>query len=315
MATQIPGQPEHLEPPPVDRPVPPGTNAPTPPYNFQGGMPPQGPYYPQPQPGGYYYPGRPMMARPYPRRRHPVAVGLAFFFGGIIFLTIVAGVLFSLFALNVLDWPGNGPTVTETGTVALDNATQANIEIHKGIGNLTLSSGTTDLMSGTYTFNNSRWRPEVSYSVNGTTGYLTVQQPDGPFFGSFRYDWDLRFKSGTPLDFRFDLGVGNSTLNMAGLTLSGLNIQAGVGNTDLNLAGISLNSSINGNINGGVGNLNIRLPQDIGAQVVITQGLGRIHVNGMRASGNTYTNDAFGKTPNSIRLNISSGVGEITINQ
>ncbi|MBN9387681.1 MAG: hypothetical protein J0I20_06475 [Chloroflexi bacterium] len=317
MATQISGQPEHLEPPPADRPAPPGPNAPMPPYNYPNAMPPQGTYYQQPQPGGYYYPGvpsRPVMRPPYPRQRHPVAIGLALFFGGVIFLTVLAGVFFSLFALNILDWPGRGPLVTETRTVALDNATQANVEIHKGIGNLIVNSGATDLMSGTYSFNNTRWRPEINYSVNGTTGNLILRQPDGPFFGSFHYDWDLRFKSGTPLDFRFDLGVGNANLNLSGLTLTGLNIQAGVGNTDINLAGITT-TTLNGNINGGVGSITIRVPQDIGVQLVINQGLGQIHVNGLRANGNTYTNDAFGKTANSIRLNISSGVGEITINQ
>jgi hypothetical protein len=254
------------------------------------------------------------MPPPYPRQRHPVAVGLALFFGGIIVLTVLAGVFFSLFALNILDWPGNGPLVTETRTVALDNATQARVEIYKGVGNLTVSSGATDLLSGTYTFNNSKWRPEVNYSVNGTTGNLTVRQPSGPFFGSSHYDWNLRFKSGTPLDFRFELGVGNTNLNLAGLTLSGLNIQAGVGNTDLNLAGVTT-TNLTGNINGGVGNITIRVPQDIGVQIVITQGLGQVHVNGLRANGNTYTNDAFGNTANTIRLNVSSGVGEITINQ
>ena len=317
MATQVSGQPEQGEPPQVDYPASPGNNAPMPPYNFPNAAQPQGPYFPHPgQPAGYYYPGvppRPMMP-PYRRRANPVAVGLGLFFAGLVLLTILAAVFFSLFALNVLDWPGNGPLVTETRTVALGNATQVNVEIHKGVGNLTVAGGGMDLMSGTYTYNNSQWKPEVNYNVSGSTGNLIVRQPSGSFFGSSHYNWDLRFKNETPLDFRFELGVGNTTLNMAGLTLSGLNVQAGVGNTDINLAGITT-TNMSGNINGGVGNITIRVPQDIGVQVVVNQGLGRIHINGLKASGNTYTNDAFGKTSNSIRLNISSGVGEITINQ
>lgn len=319
MATQISGEPEQGNQAPVAKPENIYPNAPLPPYNFPNPMPPQGPYYQRPgQPAGYYYPGvppRPMVPPGYRTRRHPAAITLAIFFGAVIIVTIAAGVIFSLFALNVLDWPANGPLVTETRTVALDNATQANVEIHKGIGNLTVGSGATDLLSASYSFNNARWRPEFNYSVNGTTGFLTVRQPDGPFFGSYKYDWDLRFKTGTPLDFRFDLGVGNTTLNMAGLTLNSLNVEAGVGNTDINLAGITVATNLNGNINGGVGNITIRIPQNIGTQVVISQGLGRIHVNGLRANGNTYSNDAYGKTANSIRLTISSDVGEITINQ
>lgn len=319
MANQISGMPGPGAAPPEDRPETTGPTAPVPPYNYPTGMQPQGPYIPHPgQPAGYYYPGVPprtMMPPGYRRRRHPVAITLAIFFGSIIVLTVLAGIVFSLFALNVLDWPGNGPLVTETRAVTLDNATQANVEIHKGIGNLVVASGTTDLMNASYTFNNSRWRPEINYNVNGSTGNLTVRQPDGPFLGSFKYDWDLHFKSGTPLDFRFDLGVGNTTLKMAGLTLSGFNVQAGVGNTEINLAGVTITNNLTGSINGGVGDITIRVPQEIGVQVVVSQGLGQVHINGLRANGNTYTNDAYGKTANSIRLNVSSGVGEITITQ
>jgi hypothetical protein len=317
MATQVTGQPVQGEPPVGDNPASPGNNVPMPLYNFPDTVQRQGPYFPPPgQPPGYYYPGIPPMPMrpPYGRRGDPVGRAFGLFFAALILLTVLAAVFFSLFALNVLDWSGSGPLVTETRTVALDNASQVNVEIHKGIGNLTVAGGAADLLSGTYTYNNAQWKPEVNYNLNGSTGNLTVRQPASKFFGSFRYDWDLRFKSGTPLDFRFELGVGNTTLNMAGLTLSGLNVQAGVGNTDINLAGI-IATNLVGNINGGVGNIIIRVPQNIGVEVVVNQGLGRVHVNGLRASGNTYTNDVFGKTANSIRLNVSSGVGEITINQ
>lgn len=320
MATQISGQPDQGETAQGAKPPTTGTPSPVPPYDYSypGQSPGPGPYYQYPQqPGGYYYQGQPpryTVLSPNRRRSHPVALTLAFFFGGVIFLTILAGVFFSLFALNILDWPGNGPLITDNRTVALGNATQANVEINKGVGNLTVSSGASDLLNGTYYYNNSQWKPEVNYNVNGTTGTLTVRQPNGSFFGSSRYNWDLQFKNGIPLDFRFDLGVGNSTLNLSGLTLSGLSVQAGVGNIDINLAGITTTNMI-GNINGGVGNLTIRIPRDIGVQIVVNHGLGQVNVNGLKANGNTYTNDAFGTAANSIRLYVSGGVGQITINQ
>lgn len=280
---------------------------------------PKGPYYPYPNPpqqGGYYYPGippRPMIMPTYRKSGGSVVVGLVIFFVALIFITVLGGILFTVFALNGFNWD-NGPLTTSTATVALNNATQAQVDINKGVGNLTVSGGAENqnLMNATYTYNNSRGVPDVNYNVSGTTGNLSIRQPDGNFFGTFHNDWDLKFKNGTPLDFRFELGVGNTTLNMAGLSLSGLNVKAGVGNTIINLNGITP-VNFNGNINGGVGNITIRVPQDIGVQVTVSQGLGKVQVNGLRSNGNTYYNDAFGTTTNVIRLNVNSGIGNIVI--
>jgi predicted membrane protein len=116
------------------------------------------------------------------------------------------------------------------------------------------------------------------------------------------------------LDFKFGLGVGNTVLNMAGLNVTGLVVDVGVGNTQIDLTGITP-ADITGTINGGVGNITLRVPQDIGVQITVKHGLGKVQVNGLMVSGDTYTNAAYGKTANTIRLNVSSGLGNIVIEQ
>ena len=44
-----------------------------------------------------------------------------------------------------------------------------------------------------------------------------------------------------------------------------------------------------------------------------TGGIGSINANGLKREGDEYTNDLYGKSPVSLRLDISGGVGNIEL--
>jgi hypothetical protein len=68
-------------------------------------------------------------------------------------------------------------------------------------------------------------------------------------------------------------------------------------------------------VKGGIGQAAIRLPKDVGVMAHASGGLGSIRTEGMHKEDGQYTNDAYGKTPHKITLEVQGGIGEIELIQ
>ncbi len=66
-------------------------------------------------------------------------------------------------------------------------------------------------------------------------------------------------------------------------------------------------------IHGGVGHAIILLPEDVGVRVHATGGIGSISSGGLKRDGDEYVNDMYGKSPVTLRLDVSGGVGNIDL--
>jgi hypothetical protein len=62
-----------------------------------------------------------------------------------------------------------------------------------------------------------------------------------------------------------------------------------------------------------VGNITLRLPADTGVRITAKNELGKITADGLQASGNVYTNDAYSKTSTTLNIEVSNDVGEINL--
>ncbi|HEX6386622.1 MAG TPA: toast rack family protein, partial [Anaerolineae bacterium] len=161
------------------------------------------------------------------------------------------------------------------------------------------------------------WRPEVDYSVSGNRGQLTVSQPEGTIEGipddSLRNEWQLRLNSAIPMSLNANLGVGQSRLDLSGLTLTGLTIRTGVGETTIDLTG-DWQQGFDVNIEGGVGTTTVRLPRAAGVRVTTSTGIGNVTVNDLNRDGDAYTNDAYDEGADVVLdVAVEGGVGEITL--
>jgi hypothetical protein len=108
------------------------------------------------------------------------------------------------------------------------------------------------------------------------------------------------------------MGAGQNHVRLAGLNVSHLQIHMGVGELHLDLTGMGKNS-MRGDVEGGVGSAWIRLPKDEGVRVIASGGIGSVRADGLKNSGDSYVNDAYGKTAQAIELNVHGGVGEIDL--
>ena len=253
-------------------------------------------------------------------------------------VTLIALLLlaYGLVACNSLT-ERTGPVQTQSETVELGAADSAEVEIAMGVGELNVSGGATELMEADFTFNIADWEPEVEYQVSGENGRLTISQPDDDFSGipddNIRYEWDLHFNDAVPLDLEIGLGAGKSNIDLHSLAVQSLELDTGAGDVSVKLGGSPLTNAnieagvgkitldLSGNwqddatisIKTGVGDLTVIVPNDAGVIVDTDLGIGNVDADGFRIQGGSYTNDAYEDSAVKLRVEISGGVGQVTL--
>jgi hypothetical protein len=191
-------------------------------------------------------------------------------------------------------------------------------EVEATTADLTINSGSPNLLDAEFIYNVAKWQPEVAYEVLAGEGRLTVRQPDGSLYGptprDTRNEWSLRFATDVPLDLRVKSGVGNSDLYLGGLNLERVAVEMGVGDLHLDLTG-GWRQDVSIDLRGGIGKATVRLPRDVGVRVEARSGLGDIHTAGLTKQGDFYVNEAYGRSPATLYISVRSGIGKIWLVQ
>jgi hypothetical protein len=204
---------------------------------------------------------------------------------------------------------------TESHSVKMDSSESANIQIDFPAGELKVQSGTNNLMDASFRYNVSDWQPQVQYSESGAQGVLHVSQPGDdrvPVGGKLINEWDLRLGKSIPMDLVIHTGAGNSQLDLSELNMTSLTVETGAGVTTVNLDG-NWEHDVNVSIEGGVGEIKVNLPAEMGVRVDMDTALVTVTVNGLTRAENGYVNEAFGTAPHTLTLNLQTGVGSVTL--
>jgi hypothetical protein len=209
----------------------------------------------------------------------------------------------------------SGRVRTESQMVELGGATSVRVRIEMGAGELSVDGNANTLMDAGFTYNVARWRPEVTYEVDGDQGELVIRQPrvaNVRLLENYRYEWDIRLSEGVPIDLSVALGAGESRLNVADLALTALSVEMGAGDSLVDLSG-DREDDLEVSIQGGVGRLTVMLPEDVGARVQVVGGLGSVNAPGLQVEGDAYVNDAYGRSEATIQIDIEGGIGEVDL--
>lgn len=204
---------------------------------------------------------------------------------------------------------------TESQTVDLDSAASANIQIDFPAGELKVQNGANNLMDASFRYNVRDWQPRVQYSENGTQGVLRVSQPGDdrvPLGGQLIDEWEIRLSESVPMDLVIRTGAGNSQLELGELDMNSLTVETGTGVTTVNLDGV-WQHDVDVSIQGGVGELKVNLPAEMGVRVEMETALVTVNANGLIVAENGYVNKAYRVTPHTLTLNLEAGVGSVAL--
>lgn len=208
-----------------------------------------------------------------------------------------------------------GDLQTKSQTVELGDADSVNVEIEMGAGELDVSGGASELLEASFTYNVEELNPRATYA----DGRLEVKD-SGVSIGiasladlaDYRCKWDLKLSEDVPMEMKINLGAGPSNLALGALALTSLNINGGAGEVIIDLTG-DWQDDLDARISGGLGDINLRLPGDVGVSIDVATGIGDVDGIGLTRNGDTYTNDAYGASDVTLRIDIEGGVGRINL--
>jgi len=205
-----------------------------------------------------------------------------------------------------------GELQTESQSVELGDDESVRVEIDFGAGNLEVTGGAEKLLEADFTYNVAKLKPEVEY----TDGTLHVRQPeiDGlPILQGitdFVNEWGLRLYDEVPMDLSVDMGAGTGDLQLAGLSLTGLNVNLGAGEYTVDLSG-DWARDLDVAIDAGAANLRVRLPEEVGVRVKVESGPHTLFAPDLTKDGEFYTNAAYGESEVTLEIDLQAGIGQL----
>lgn len=201
----------------------------------------------------------------------------------------------------------------QSSSVERQNAKSVHVSLQAGAGEVKVSGGSGHLLDADFTYSDSYEAPRVSYNVRDGVGQLDISQDNkGPHFGRSQNEWNLRFGEDVPLELKIEMGAGRGELRLRDVPVTRLEMHMGAGQADVDLTG-DRKLNLEGDMEGGVGQATIRLPRNVGVAVHASGGIGSVDAHGLKHDGDQYTNEAYGKTPATIRLRVQGGVGQISL--
>lgn len=227
--------------------------------------------------------------------------GLTLGIVGLAIPVVLAAIVIPLGIANI------GETRTITRTVPLNGATSVETILNMHSGELEVTGGSlpTNMVEGTFTYNVSRWKPDIDHSFSGLSAEVEIEQPSHWWSaGSWRArnEWLVELNETVPVKLKADLKSVKSSFNLKDTTLESFDVSTTSGNLNADLSGEQkLLKSVSTRVTSGNTNLNITgtYPESIEADVEATSGNITINLDGFW-TGN-------------LDLDVASTSGNITI--
>jgi hypothetical protein len=204
-----------------------------------------------------------------------------------------------------------GETRQESVTFDVGNVKTARVELRMSNGELTVASGTSKLLEGSFAYNVADWKPTVDYSA--ATGDVKIAQPSSSgSFGNTVNNWDLKLNSDVPMAIAANIGAGEATLDLGKLNLSSVEMNIGAGQVKMDLRG-EPKHDYTVQIRGGVGETVVYLPKDVGISAKAMKGIGDISTEGLEQRDGVWVNPDRIGAPVTVRLDVKGGIGAIRL--
>ncbi len=220
---------------------------------------------------------------------------------------IVAGVV--IYATFQYEMPESLEPRTSTLTQTLDDAKEADINLFFGAGTITISNGSQNLFDGRFRYTDERFLPAKKYEIEDGIGELTLRSDFQSHLSHPINEWDLKFTDQIPLTLNLDYGAAQAVIDLSGLKVDRLDINGGATNTKIRFG----NYSTQAYIDLGVSNLEIEIPEAVGAKIELDEGISSVKIKGLTKKDDFYVTENYETAKNKIFIDIDTGVLNIDV--
>jgi hypothetical protein len=201
---------------------------------------------------------------------------------------------------------------------ALDGATLlgAEVVIAPAVGTLHIEAlpESANLVEGVIRLGSGE-RATPEFAVEGETATFTLRSEGAfiPFVGGWGDErgWDLGLNPDVPLQLEVSLGVGQSDVDLTGLTVSDLEVSMGVGQITVILPS---EGHFQAEIDGAIGQTIVVIPAGLAARIRVDTGLASSQLpDEYQRRDDVYTLPGYNSADNRVDLEVSQAIGNITI--
>ncbi|MBC8505042.1 MAG: hypothetical protein ISR58_01085 [Anaerolineales bacterium] len=249
-----------------------------------------------------------------------IAIGLEIMVGrrspwlsALVVLLILAMLMGLLWMAGIGFAPLGGQSIeSESIYQELGDASRAEVSLSPAVGQLLVYElgDSKALIEGEVSIGRSRQIWE-SYKVQGNTATYSLNTRNNfPFFGS-GWDWQLGLDPDVPIELEASMAAGDMDLELADITLSGLNASQAVG--DL-LISLPAGESINGDISQAIGQIIVYVPSDVSVRIEVSKALSSLTIpSDFDRQGDYYYSPGYEAAEMAIDLDISQAIGSIVV--
>lgn len=198
--------------------------------------------------------------------------------------------------------------------VEKDKAKALEVDIDLGVGEMNVTGGAKEWVEGTANYNIKKLAPQVNYNLRGDTGDIEIKHKGSTklSLANIKNTWAIQLNDDIPMDLTVETGASLANLDLQGLQLEKLDIDAGVGDLTVNLGG-DWQKSFTANIETGVGQTTVIVPSKVGVKLTTEKGIGSSTIEGLISKGKgVFVNEAYEKADVVLEINSELGVGDIT---
>jgi hypothetical protein len=228
-------------------------------------------------------------------------------------LAVIAGVVILLVAAPDVLGPspsGGAMRIAEP----LDGVERADLKVNFAAGQLTMNrlDDSSSLIDGELKLATAK-KPVWTVDRNGDRASMSLGYKEGYQSWGEGDVWNLRLSPKAGFSLGVDVGAGGATLDLTGLAIRDLKVQAGAGQTRVIFPAEGQFSAA---INGGVGALTIEIPEGMAARLQIERGLSAFSVsNRFKKVGEEYVTGDWTTNENRVDVKITVGIGVLTVGE
>jgi hypothetical protein len=206
------------------------------------------------------------------------------------------------------------PAELQAGSVPLDGASRAEVEIQHGAGELTVRSGASAEMLAEGLFGGGlKARSQHKGDVLDVEMKMAVEPVAFLNWTPGLYDWDVRLNADVPMVLECETGASKSTLDLRDLRITELKLETGASATEVMLPSNTGFTRVK--VEAGAARVDLRVPGGVAARIKASAGLASVTVDQTRFPGfdNRYQSPDYDTATNKVDIEIETGVGAVTV--